>query len=40
MELLESMEDFPEDLRNSILELDRKGLESSEKRLRKLEKYK
>tara|TARA_B110000116_G_C16792271_1_gene564483 strand:+ start:24 stop:1499 length:1476 start_codon:yes stop_codon:yes gene_type:complete len=40
MKLLESMEDLPEDLRNSILDLDRKGMESAEKRLRKLEKYK
>ena len=40
MKLLESMDDLPEDLRNSILDLDRKGMESAEKRLRKLEKYK
>ena len=40
IKLLESMEDLPEDLRNSIIELDRKGIEAGEKHLRKLEKYK
>ena len=40
MKLLESMEELPEDLRNSILDLNRKGIEATEKRLRKLEKYK
>jgi len=40
MKLLESMEELPEDLRNSILDLNRKGIESAENRLRKLEKYK
>ena len=40
MKLLESMEELPEDLRNSILDMDKKGIEASEKRLRKLEKYK
>ena len=34
------MEELPEDLRNSILDLNRKGIEATEKRLRKLEKYK
>ena len=40
MKILESMEELPEDLKNSILDLDRKGIEAGEKRLRKLEKYK
>ena len=40
MKLLESMDELPEDLRNSILDMDKKGIESGEKRLRKLEKYK
>ena len=34
------MEELPEDLRNSLIDINQAGIEASEKRLRKLEKYK
>ena len=40
IKLLESMEELPEDLRNSIIDINQAGIEASEKRLRKLEEYK
>ena len=33
---LESFEEFPEDLKNSIIDLNKKGIDASEKRLEKL----
>ena len=40
IKLIESMEELPEDLRNSLIDINQAGIEASEKRLRKLEKYK
>ena len=40
MKITESIDELPEDLKESIIELQKHGIDSDEKRLRKLEKYK
>jgi hypothetical protein len=38
LKTLESFEEIPEDLRNSIIDLNKKGIDASEKMLEKLKK--
>jgi len=40
MKITESIEELPEDLKESIIKIQKIGIDADEKRLRKLEKYK